>query len=65
MTIAKAKLYKTAIIAHDIDEYRKGDIVSVTFIGKGAFGLRFRIEASYLNRPTICVGDSDLTNFVL
>ncbi len=63
MTVAKAKLYKTARIAEPIFSYKVGDCVAVQFLGRGSFGLNFRI--SYPDMPTIVVSDSCLTNFVL
>lgn len=66
MTQAKAKLFKTAVIAQDVDGYRVGDVVGVEFLGRASFGgFRFRVSADYLGLPAICLTDSELTNFVL
>jgi hypothetical protein len=63
MTKASAKLYKTAVLTQDASPYKAGDIVAVQFIGRGSFGLNFRI--SYPDMPTIVVADSYLEGFVL
>lgn len=66
MTQAKAKMYKTAVIAEDVDSYKKGDIVGVHYLGKASFGgFRFRVNADYLGKPEICLSDSQLESFVL
>ena len=67
MTINKAKLYKTAVIENPIEGSGlvKGDVVSVKFVGRGAFGLNFLIEADYLGVLPMTVSEHDLTNFVL
>ena len=63
MTIAKAKLYRTAVMTQELFGYKVGDCVAVQFIGRGSWGLNFRI--SYPDKPTVVVTDSYLENFVL
>ena len=63
MTLIKAKMYRTARIAEPIFSYKAGDTVAVQFLGRGSFGLNFRI--SYPDKPTIVVTDTYLTDFVL
>ena len=65
MTQAKAKLYKTAVVAEKYAEYREGDIVSVQFLGKGSFGMRFLVEAEYLGKPSLCMDENQLQSFCL
>jgi protein involved in polysaccharide export with SLBB domain len=67
MTLAKAKLYKTARIAQDnygsdIEAYglNPGDVVSVQFTGKGGFG-----GFNFLVNNTVCLNEIYLTDFVL
>lgn len=62
MTEAKAKLYKTATIARDTDDFRTGEIVAVEHLGRGAFGLNFRVT---LGKRSAVLSDADLTDFVL
>lgn len=66
MSTTKAKLYKTAVVANDVEGYRAGDVVSVEYLGKASFGgFRFRVSAKYLDRPVVCLNDSDLKDFAL
>lgn len=68
MSQAKAKLYRTAIVASipfDGSEYRAGDIVSVELVGKGAFGWNFRIKADYLGRAPEVMSEFNLKDFCL
>lgn len=67
MTIAKARLYRTARIAQDnygadIEAYglKPGQVVSVRFTGKGGFG-----GFNFLVNETVCLSDMYLTDFVL
>jgi hypothetical protein len=62
MTLAKAKMYKTAEVGEDTVNFKKGDIVAVKFISRGAFGYNFRISIGPWNEV---VSDSSLINFVL
>lgn len=63
MTVAKAKLYRTAVLTQGIFSYKAGQHVAVQYVGRGSFGLNFRI--SYPDMPTIVVSDSYLDRFVL
>lgn len=63
VTIVKAKMYRTARIAEPIFSYKVGDYVAIQFLGRGSFGLNFRI--SFPGKPTIVVADTYLTDFVL
>ena len=63
MTIAKAKLFKTAVLTQDVDEYKAGEVVAVEYLGRGGFGMRFLV--SYPGKPSIAVSDSSLADFVL
>lgn len=66
MTQIKAKMFKTAVIANDVEGYKSGDVVAVEYVGRASFGgFRFRVSAEYLSRPTVCLPDSDLKDFVL
>lgn len=66
MTITKAKMFKTAVVAVDVEGYKAGDIVAVEYVGKSSFGgFRFRVSAEYLGRPVVCLTDSELEGFVL
>lgn len=69
MTLAKAKLYKTARIASDPYAYRfelaeqrlkPGDVVTVQFVGRNGFG-----GFNFLVNGTVCLSDLYLTDFVL
>ena len=63
MSTKKARLYRTAKVTQDVETYKAGDFVAVHFVGRGSFGLNFRISAP--NQPTIIVSDAYLTDFVL
>lgn len=67
MTIAKAKLYKTARLIHDVYSHRAGNIVAIKFLRRGAFGLIFQIGSSLeeLKANPTAVSEHDLTDFVL
>jgi hypothetical protein len=62
VSIAKAKLYKTARVHGNSDCFQCGTIVAVEYVGRGAFGLNFRCT---LHEFTEVLSEHALTDFVL
>ena len=67
MTIKKAKLYRTAVVASKLEGFGliEGDVVSVSFVSRGAFGLNFKISSPYMQIEPAVVSEHDLKEFVL
>lgn len=62
MSIAKAKLYKTARIIRDTELFKAGEFVSVRYAGQGSFGLNFTCK---LDVRTEVMPEYDLDDFCL
>lgn len=65
MTIAVAKLYKTASVIEDFEGYKAGQIVAVNFLGASGGLFRFQVTANNKGDNPICMNDLQLDHFVL
>lgn len=67
MSEAKAKLYKTAMVAGfpQDSQYKHGDFVSVKAVGKGAAGFNFEVEAGYLGKSPEILDECHLREFCI